>query len=130
MKKAGRGAVVNVASMSAVTGCGSSIAYAASKGALTTMTLSLARVLAPEIRVNAVCPGFTKSRWLKEGWGAERYQATMELLEQQSALGVVATPETVADAIISFIAGAGITTGETLMLDGGMHLNLVPRVRR
>lgn len=64
-EKAGKGAIVNVASTAAITGIGSSTAYAASKGALVTMALSLARVLGPEIRVNAVCPGFTQSRWLK-----------------------------------------------------------------
>jgi 3-oxoacyl-[acyl-carrier protein] reductase len=130
MKKAGRGAIVNVASTAAITGIGSSIAYAASKGALVTMTLSLARALGPEIRLNAVCPGFTQSRWLKEGWGEEWYKTTKDYLEQQSPLGVTATPETVADAIIYFIAGAGIITGETLILDGGFHLNRVPLVRR
>ena len=56
MKAQGRGTIVNVSSISAITGAGSSIAYAASKGALNTMTASLARALAPEIRVNAVCP--------------------------------------------------------------------------
>ena len=130
MKKAGRGAIVNVASTAAITGIGSSIAYAASKGALVTMTLSLARNLGPEIRVNAVCPGFVQGRWLKGGMGMERYEATQAYLEDQSPLGVTATPETVADAILYFIAGAGITTGETLILDGGFHLNQAPLMRR
>jgi len=130
MQQAGKGAIVNVASTAAITGIGSSVAYAASKGALVTMTLSLARVLGPEIRVNAVCPGFTQSRWLKEGWGEEWYEAAKAYLEQQSPLGVTAKPETVADAIIFFIAGAGITTGETLILDGGFHLNQTPLTRR
>jgi 3-oxoacyl-[acyl-carrier protein] reductase len=130
MKNAGRGAIVNVASTAAITAIGSSIAYAASKGALVTMTLSLARNLGPEIRVNAVCPGFVQSRWLKGGLGMERYEATKAYLEDQSPLGVTATPDTVADAILYFIAGAGITTGETLILDGGFHLNQVPLMRR
>jgi 3-oxoacyl-[acyl-carrier protein] reductase len=130
MKDAGRGAIVNVASTAAITAIGSSIAYAASKGALVTMTLSLARNLGPEIRVNAVCPGFVQGRWLKGGLGMERYEATKAYLEDQSPLGVTATPETVADAILYFIAGAGITTGETLILDGGFHLNQVPLMRR
>jgi 3-oxoacyl-[acyl-carrier protein] reductase len=130
MKKAGRGSIVNVASIAAITGIGSSIAYAASKGALVTMTLSLARNLGPEIRVNAVCPGFVQSRWLQGLLGMERYEATRAYLEDQSPLGVTATPETVADAIIYFIAGAGITTGETLILDGGFHLNQAPLMRR
>ena len=130
MKKAGQGAIVNVASTAAITGIGSSIAYAASKGALVTMALSLARNLGPEIRVNTVCPGFVQSRWLKGGLGTERYEATRAYLEDQAPLEVTATPDTVADAILYFIAGAGITTGETLILDGGFHLNQVPLVRR
>jgi 3-oxoacyl-[acyl-carrier protein] reductase len=130
MQTAGKGAIVNVASTAAITGIGSSIAYAASKGALVTMTLSLARNLGPEIRINSVCPGFVQGRWLKGGLGPERYEATREYLEDQAPLGVTATPETVADAILYFIAGAGITTGETLILDGGFHLNQVPLLRR
>ena len=94
------------------------------------MTLSLARILGPEIRVNAVCPGFTQSRWLKEGLGTESYETRKNYLEQHSPLDVTATPKTVADAIIYFISGASITTGETLILDGGFHLNQVPLIRR
>ncbi len=69
MQRQGQGAIVNVSSIAGLTGMGSSIAYAASKGALNTMTLSLARVLGPAIRVNAVCPGFVETRWQREGWG-------------------------------------------------------------
>jgi NAD(P)-dependent dehydrogenase (short-subunit alcohol dehydrogenase family) len=54
--RASRGAVVLVSSYAALTGTGSSVAYAASKGATNTLTLSLARILAPEVRVNSVCP--------------------------------------------------------------------------
>ena len=75
MKEQGRGAIVNISSLSGMSGSGSSIAYAASKAALNTMTLSLARALAPEIRVNAVCPGVMQTRWWKEGLGEERYAA-------------------------------------------------------
>ena len=59
-------AVLNTSSIAGVTGIGSSVAYAATKGALNTMTLSLARALAPEIRVNAICPGFIGTRWFKD----------------------------------------------------------------
>ncbi|MBV8804389.1 MAG: SDR family oxidoreductase, partial [Sinobacteraceae bacterium] len=59
------GAVVNTASLAGIIGVGSSVPYAASKGALITMTLSLARALAPKIRVNAICPGFIDTPWFK-----------------------------------------------------------------
>lgn len=122
MQAAGRGSVVNVASIAGVMGFGSSIAYAASKGALITITKSLARALGPAIRVNAVCPGFVRGSWLAEGLGEKRYNAMIERLEANTPLAKVCTPEDVAESIAWFAAGAGITTGETLLLDGGMHL--------
>jgi 3-oxoacyl-[acyl-carrier protein] reductase len=129
MKKAGNGAIVNVSSMAALTGFGSCIAYAASKGALVTMTLSLARALGPEIRVNTVCPGFIQGRWLKQGLG-ERYEEAKRLREEAAPLNATATPELVADAILYFIHGAAVITGETLMIDGGTHLNARPKGAR
>ena len=130
MRSIGKGAVVNVASIAAITGIGSSVAYAASKGALVTMTLSLARVLGPEIRVNAVCPGFIQGEWLREGFGDEIYEKVKSRAEQMAPLGVTSTAETVAEAILYFICGAGIITGETLILDGGAHLSQTPMMRR
>jgi 3-oxoacyl-[acyl-carrier protein] reductase len=122
MRSVGKGVIVNVASMAGFTGGGSSIAYSASKGALITMTRSLARVMAPEIRVNTVCPGFIQGDWLRAGLGDEGYERAKERAESAAPLGVTATPETVGEAIVNFICGAGIVTGETLMLDGGYHL--------
>ena len=130
MKRGGRGSIVNVASVAAVMGVGSSVAYAASKGALVTMTLSLARVLGPEIRVNAVCPGFIQGDWLEQGMGAENYAAAKAFLESSSPLKLTATPDTVAEGIMYFIAGADVVTGETLIMDGGMHLGQAPLTRR
>src|SRR6201991_3131461 len=69
-KASGRaGAVVNVSSVAGISGVGSSVAYAASKGALNTMTLSLSRALAPLIRVNTVCPGYIDTPWFPKGRG-------------------------------------------------------------
>ena len=97
------GAVVNVASTAGITGIGSCVAYAASKGAMVTMTLSLARALGPKLRINAVCPGFIEGDWLKEGYGDDRYAKLMAFNRDNAPLGVTATPETVADAILHFI---------------------------
>lgn len=115
-------AVVNVASIAGQRGVGSSIAYAASKGALITMTKSLARVLGPEVRVNAVCPGFIQGAWLRQGMGEETYDRTRTWLERSTPLQTTATPDTVAESILQFIEGAVLVTGETLTLDGGHHL--------
>ena len=122
MKRLGKGAIVNVASMAGLTGIGSSIAYCASKAALINMTYSLARVLSPEVRVNAVCPGFIKGEWLREGMGQEAYEKTLNFLESALPLRITATPEMIAQAIRYFIEDAVLVTGETLMLDGGHHL--------
>ena len=130
MKRGGRGAIVNVASIAGIMGVGSSIAYAASKGAMITMTLSLARVLGPEIRVNVVCPGFIQGDWLEAGMGKQRYEAAKAALEASAPLKLTATPDSVARAILYFVVGADIVTGESLILDGGNHLSTIPMARR
>lgn len=122
MRARGAGAIVNISSASAMTGAGSSIPYAASKGALNTLTKSLARVFAPEIRVNAVCPDFITGRWLREGVGAERHDAVLADVQSRAALGKVATPDDVAETVLWFIEQAGFITGETLVMDAGVHL--------
>lgn len=124
------GVVVNVASTAAVTGIGSCVAYAASKGALVTMTLSLARALGPKVRMNAVCPGFIEGEWLRQGFGDEKYQQLMDFNRKNAVLGVTATADTVADAILYFVTGPQIVTGETMMVDGGRHLAQTPLTRR
>ena len=130
MRRGGRGSIVNVASIAGVMGIGSSIAYATSKGALITLGLSMARVLGPEIRVNTVCPGFIQGDWLAEGLGTENYERTKSFLENKVPLRLTATADTVAEAIVYFLSGAGIVTGETLILDGGHHLIQTPFARR
>jgi 3-oxoacyl-[acyl-carrier protein] reductase len=124
------GVVVNIASTAAVTGIGSSVAYAASKGALVTMGLSLARALGPSIRLNTVCPGFIQGQWLRDGLGEQQYEAAKSHNERNAPLGVTADADTVAEAILFFIMGPSIVTGETLIVDGGRHLNTVPLARR
>lgn len=126
MKASGDGSVVNVSSIAGVMGTGSCVAYAASKGAVNTMTLSLARALGPEIRVNTVCPGFVQGSWLREGMGAERYDRTKQHLEDTTALRRAGGPEHMAEAILMFLESGSHITGEFLLADGGMHLAGAP----
>ena len=120
--KAVQGAIVNVSSVAGSLGIGSSVPYIASKGAVNSMTLHLARVLAPEVRVNAVCPGMITSRWFVDGLGQAGFEKVKALTEQNTALGRASSPEDVADAIVWLIDGARTMTGELLLLDAGLHL--------
>lgn len=122
MKAQGAGTVVNVSSIAGVAGIGSSTAYAASKGALNTMTKTLARALGPEIRVNAVCPGLIQSRWLKNGLGDEKYAAAVKRIETTTPLQKASTPEDIADAVLWLVEGAAHVTGEAILVDSGLHL--------
>lgn len=122
MQAAGSGAIVNVSSIAGLLGEGSSVPYIASKGALNAMTLSLARALAPAIRVNAVCPGLIETRWHTSRFDAESYARFKERYEGLVPLGKVATADDVADAIVWLIEGARVVTGELLMIDSGKHL--------
>ena len=122
MKAQGNGSIVNVSSISALTGAGSSIAYAASKGALNTMTTALSRALAPEIRVNAVLPGAFPSRWWADGLGEEGAKNLFGKLTAQVPLKSVADPESVARTVVWLLEDAGFITGEMIKIDAGMHL--------
>ena len=86
------------------------------------MTKSLARALAPEIRVNAVCPGFVQTRWMRNHLGEEKYAAHIARWEDTAPLEKAATPEEVADIVISFIEGADIVTGQIMVCDAGASL--------
>jgi len=130
MKAQGRGSIVNISSIAGVMGIGSSIAYAASKGALNTMTLSLARALGPEIRVNAICPGFIQGRWLRGGLGDAAYEAALAQQERTTPLRKAGTPEDMAQAAVWFIEGADLVTGELLIVDAGAHLAGAPLIAR
>jgi 3-oxoacyl-[acyl-carrier protein] reductase len=126
-----RGAVVNVSSIAGVLGVGSSIAYAATKGALNTLTLSLARALAPEIRVNAVCPGYVATPWFSKRFGEEASLRIAAGVAETNPLKQVASPQDIASAIV-FLAGpeSRQITGETLLIDSGSHLALALSGRR
>ena len=115
--KVARGAICNTASIAGVIGSGSSIPYAASKAGLINLTRSLARSLAPEIRVNAVAPGFVDSPWNKD-WPADRKAASIERTPLQRAC----KPEDIAETIFFLCAGGAMITGQTIIVDGGLTL--------
>lgn len=121
----GNGAVVNVASIAGLSAIGSSIPYCASKAALLNMTVSLARVCAPKVRVNAVAPGFIEGEWLKQGLGPA-YEMVKKQCEDRSPLHKVCTPEDVAAAILSLVLGSPMITGQTIVVDGGMLIGSPP----
>lgn len=125
MRQSG-GAIVNVSSVAGVSGTGSSYAYAASKAALNTLTVALARNLAPWIRVNAVVPGMIEGRWVRDGLGEEGYQKARARFIEESALGRVCTPEDVAEAIGWLVAGTSVVTGHLLVIDAGASLGKPP----
>ncbi len=122
LRKEKGGAIVNVSSIAAVMATGSSIAYMASKGALNTLTMALARALGPEIRVNGVGPGMIESDWLKNGYGAERYEMMAKMYRGQAALEATIAPGDVADTIFALATLAPKTTGETILVDAGFRL--------
>ena len=127
MKQQGGGAIVNDSSLAGINGVGSSIAYVTSKAALNIMTKSLAHVLGPEIRINAVAPGPIQTRWLKGGMGDEAYSALIEQAENELPLKQVATAEDVAETLVWFLEGAKLITGEVLIVDSGAHLGSLPK---
>lgn len=115
----GGGEVVNVSSIAGLAGHGSSIPYCASKAGLNNLTVTLARVLAPEVRVNAVAPGFIDGEWLREGLGPA-FDAVRRGFEARAPLGKVCTPDDVARAILSLVEGSDLVTGHVLPVEGGM----------
>jgi 3-oxoacyl-[acyl-carrier protein] reductase len=119
LERSGAGMIVNVASVAGIIATGSSIPYCASKAALINLTISLARALAPRIRVNAVAPGFIEGEWLAQGLGAA-YQPVKQAIEARAALHRVCKPEDVSAAILSLITGSELVTGHVLPCEGGM----------
>ncbi len=116
----GGGEIVNVASLAGISGGGSSIPYATSKAAVIALTQGLAPTLGPEIRINAVAPGFITGRWLGRGLG-DAYEPVKDLMSQRAPAGRVCDPSDVAAAIVALIAGSDMVSGQTVVVDGGVH---------
>ena len=123
-KASGRAAaVVNISSIAGISGGGSSVAYAASKGALNTMTLSLSRALAPLIRVNTVCPGYIDTPWFTKGRGEAAAQQVRGMVMAKVPLKIASSADDIAELVV-FLATSpsGSMTGETVRMDAGLHL--------
>ncbi len=119
LDKADGAVVVNISSVAAVTGQGSNVAYCASKAALDSMTRSLARALAPSVRVVSVSPGWVLGEYAD--------QMPAELLDAQrgaTPLGRLATAEDVASAVRAVVSDLPFTTGATISVDGGRPLGV------
>ena len=114
LKKTGAGSIINITSSASYTAMGSSVIYCAAKAALTSITKSMARALAPEIRVNAIAPGFVDTGFVN--WSPE----VLELLRRKTRLGRSVGPENIADAAVFLAADANASTGQTILVDGGM----------
>ncbi|MFO0541117.1 MAG: SDR family NAD(P)-dependent oxidoreductase, partial [Phenylobacterium sp.] len=97
-----------------------------SKGAMNTLTLSLARALAPKIRVNAICPGFIDTPWFGKGMSVERVARLREGSAASTPLKVASTADDVAAAAFLASRQSRHVTGETLLVDAGSHLGFAP----
>jgi NAD(P)-dependent dehydrogenase (short-subunit alcohol dehydrogenase family) len=112
-------------------GIGSSVPYAASKGAMNTMTLSLARALAPKIRVNAVCPGFIDTPWFERSVGAQGLERMRQSVAERTPLKVASTAEDIAGPAVFLASPASAhITGEMIIVDAGSHLGQAPLTMR
>ena len=112
-------AVVNISSVSAVTGQGSNVAYCASKAALDSMTRSLGRALAPRIRVVSVSPG-----WVLGEYASRMPPEVLDAQRGATPLGRLATPDDVAAAVSAVVADLPFTTGTVIPVDGGRPLGM------
>jgi 3-oxoacyl-[acyl-carrier protein] reductase len=117
LKASGDGLVVSISSIAAMTGTGSSVAYCAVKAGIDVMTKSLARALAPEIRVMAVSPGVVDTGFVP-GRGAD----FNEKVSAATPLRRIATADDVAAAIVACATHLGYSTGTTIVVDGGRAL--------
>ena len=114
MKKSGDAVIVNISSIAAITGTGSNIAYGASKAAMDTMSISLARVLGPEIRVMTVSPAAVDTAFVPG-----RTTAMVEKVAASTPLKRVVTADEVAQAVMAAVTHLTSSTGWVIPVDGG-----------
>jgi ketoreductase RED2 len=113
--RAAKGCIVNVSSVAGVRPTGSSIPYAASKAAVNHMTALLAKVVGPDVRVNAVAPGMIDTPWTAN-WDTIRARVS-----DLAPLKRTGTPSDVADVIVA-LASTPYVTGQVVCVDGGISL--------
>ena len=111
------GVVINISSIAGRTGVGSNVAYCASKAAMDSMTRSLARALAPQIRVLSVSPG-----WVNGEYAQRMPRALIAEQEDKTPLGRIAEAEDVAEAVYAAAAHLRFSTGDIIPVDGGRPL--------
>lgn len=111
------GVVVNISSIAGVTGVGSNVAYCASKAAMDSMTRSLARALAPAIRLVSVSPG-----WVEGEYAKRMNPAIIAQQRAKTPLGRLAQADDVADAVLAVATMLPFTTGTIIGVDGGRAL--------
>ena len=116
LMKSGNGVIINNSSIAGLDGSGSSIAYSASKAGTISITKSLAKSLAPKIRVNAIAPGFIDTRWT-EAWADFRKSH-----EDATPLKRIGYPKDIAEVALFLTADSGFVTGQTIVVDGGKTL--------
>jgi NAD(P)-dependent dehydrogenase (short-subunit alcohol dehydrogenase family) len=122
LRATGDAAIVNISSVGAMRAGGSSMAYTASKAAINNLTLSTARALAPEVRVNALCPGGMLGAWTRKILTEEQYQERLAQAKTQYPLKRGIWPVDVAVAALFLVEGATTMTGEAIRMDCGQHL--------
>ena len=115
----GGGEVVMTSSVAGLIGTGTSIPYCASKAGLNNLTVTLARVLGPDVRVNAVAPGFLDGSWLRDSLG-DQYETIKGVMASRSPLGRVSSPDDVGEVILSIITGSDLITGHVVPVEAGI----------
>ncbi|MGE8688796.1 MAG: SDR family NAD(P)-dependent oxidoreductase [Achromobacter sp.] len=120
---AASGSVINISSLASLNGTGSSIAYAASKGAVNSLTLSLARNLAPRVRVNAIAPGMVDDGLLRRILGDDAYARVLDGMRENAPLKRVSQPSEIAELAWFLAARAPAMTGQVLAIENGLLLN-------
>ena len=118
LRKQPGAAIVNVASVAGSTGVGSSMAYAAAKAGVLTMTKSLARALAPGIRVNAISPGLIRTHFA----GRPDSDSDFTAEEMATPLKRLATADECAEVVLFLASSATAVTGQTILVDGGLYV--------